>query len=219
MASSIKLISRAAGRASYSPFEYSVPQTLRSIPRSQCRNVKTSAQTSRRASPILLSRQFQPHPALNTNANAEVNIEHRAFSTTPPRPRSKTMGQLKSRYSNGPFSWKAAVLLVLTGAGMIVYFRHEKARLERKRIAELSKGVGKPKVGGPFVLKDLEGKEFTEQDLRGKYSFVSHFFCHFLLLSACALLFADVIIHLVRFTSDSHTARIFAPMSLTKWPT
>lgn len=70
---------------------------------------------------------------------------------------------------------------------MIVYFRHEKARLERKRIAELSKGVGKPKVGGPFVLKDLEGKEFTEQDLRGKYSFVSHFFCPFL-LSACALL-------------------------------
>ena len=65
---------------------------------------------------------------------------------------------------------------MLTGAGMVIYFRVEKARLERKRIAEMSKGVGKPKVGGPFVLKDLNGNEFTAEDLKGKYSFVSiHF--------------------------------------------
>jgi protein SCO1/2 len=83
------------------------------------------------------------------------------------------MGQLRQRNSTGPFSWKAALLFVLTGAGMMIYFRVEKARLERKRIAEMSKGVGRPKVGGPFVLKDLDGKEFTEEDLKGKYSFVS----------------------------------------------
>lgn len=79
---------------------------------------------------------------------------------------------MKSRARTGPFSWKAALLFVLTGAGMIIYFRVEKARLERKRITEMSKGVGKPKVGGPFVLKDLSGKEFTAEDLKGKYSFV-----------------------------------------------
>ena len=64
---------------------------------------------------------------------------------------------------------------MVTGAGLVVYFREEKARLERKRIAELSKGIGRPKVGGPFVLKDLDGKEFTEGDLKGKYNFVSLF--------------------------------------------
>lgn len=95
------------------------------------------------------------------------------FSTTAFRARAKTMGQLKQRNSTGPFSWKAALLFVLTGAGMMIYFRVEKARLERKRIAEMSKGVGKPKVGGPFVLTDLDGKEFTAEDLKGKYSFVS----------------------------------------------
>lgn len=83
------------------------------------------------------------------------------------------MGQLKARNSTGPFSWKAALLFVLTGGGMIIYFRVEKERLERKRIAEMSKGVGKPKVGGPFTLKDLDGKEFTAEDLKGRYSFVS----------------------------------------------
>jgi protein SCO1/2 len=82
------------------------------------------------------------------------------------------MGQLKSRQRNGPFSWKAALLFVATGAAMIIYFRVEKARLERKRVTEMSKGVGRPKVGGPFVLKDLEGREFTAEDLKGKYSFV-----------------------------------------------
>lgn len=81
---------------------------------------------------------------------------------------------MKSRQRTGPFSWKAALLFVLTGAGMIIYFRVEKARLERKRITEMSKGVGRPKVGGPFVLKDLNGKEFTAEDLKGKYSFVRH---------------------------------------------
>jgi protein SCO1/2 len=82
------------------------------------------------------------------------------------------MGQLRARNATGPFSWKAALLFVLTGAGMIVYFRVEKDRLERKRIAEMSKGVGRPKVGGPFTLMDLDGREFTAEDLKGKYSFV-----------------------------------------------
>lgn len=82
------------------------------------------------------------------------------------------MGQLKARNSTGPFSWKAAALFVVTGAAMIIYFRVEKERLARKRVAEMNKGVGKPKVGGPFVLTDLEGKVFTEEELRGRYSFV-----------------------------------------------
>ncbi|KAJ5548860.1 hypothetical protein N7513_006094 [Penicillium frequentans] len=100
------------------------------------------------------------------------------FSTSAFRAKGRTMGQIKQRNSTGPFSWKAALLFILTGAGMVIYFRVEKARLERKRIAEMSKGVGKPKVGGPFVLKDLDGKEFTAEDLKGKYSFVYFGFTH-----------------------------------------
>ncbi|KAJ5306369.1 hypothetical protein PENANT_c017G08199 [Penicillium antarcticum] len=100
------------------------------------------------------------------------------FSTSAFRAKGPTMGQMRQRHTTGPFSWKAALLFVLTGAGMMVYFRVEKARLERKRMAEMSKGVGRPKVGGPFVLKDLDGKEFTEEDLKGKYSFVYFGFTH-----------------------------------------
>ena len=44
--------------------------------------------------------------------------------------------------------------------------------MERKRIVEMSKGYGKPKVGGPFHLRDLDGNEFTEKNLLGKYTLV-----------------------------------------------
>lgn len=71
-----------------------------------------------------------------------------------------------------PFSLKSAMVFCATGAALVFYFTYEKARLERKRVTEMSKGYGKPKVGGPFELKDLEGRTFTEKELRGKYNLV-----------------------------------------------
>ena len=44
--------------------------------------------------------------------------------------------------------------------------------MARKRIADQTKGVGKPKVGGPFELIDHNGDKFTSEDLLGKYSLV-----------------------------------------------
>ena len=45
--------------------------------------------------------------------------------------------------------------------------------MERKRIAEAAKGIGRPKVGGPFELVDQNGRTFTDRDMKGKYSLVS----------------------------------------------
>jgi len=44
--------------------------------------------------------------------------------------------------------------------------------MTRKRIAEQTKGIGKPKVGGPFRLQDQDGKTFSSEDMLGKYSLV-----------------------------------------------
>ncbi|EPE25164.1 Thioredoxin-like protein [Glarea lozoyensis ATCC 20868] len=105
------------------------------------------------------------------------SISGRPFSTTTIRP-YKTVQEQRSRYRSGPFSWKAGLLFLTSGAGLIYYFRSEKARMERKRIAEATKGVGRPKVGGPFTLTDQTGKPFTDQDMRGKYSLVYFGFSH-----------------------------------------
>lgn len=77
-----------------------------------------------------------------------------------------------------PFSWKAGVLFVLAGGGMLWYFEHEKERMQRARVAEANKGVGRPKVGGPFNLIDQNGRPFSEDDLKGRHSLVYFGFSH-----------------------------------------
>lgn len=59
-----------------------------------------------------------------------------------------------------------------TCAGLMWYFEFEKERMQRKRIAEASKGMGRPKVGGPFELIDQDGKLFSSDKMKGKYSLV-----------------------------------------------
>ncbi|OAX83641.1 hypothetical protein ACJ72_01990 [Emergomyces africanus] len=149
-------------------------------PVSQRALLHCSPRASRPCDSFQRSLQSPGTPIRSPSFLLSIRSKHHAasFSTSCPRPKAKTIQQLKSRASTGPFSWKAAALFVATGVGMIFYFRYEKARLERKRIVEMSKGVGKPKVGGPFVLKDLDGNVFTEEQLKGKYSFVYFGFTH-----------------------------------------
>ncbi|KAI6247304.1 Protein SCO1, mitochondrial [Erysiphe necator] len=90
----------------------------------------------------------------------------------------KTLQEAKSRYRSGPFSATAGVLFVATGIGLILYFRHEKARMERKRVAEATKGVGKPKVGGPFELLNQNGEKWSSENMKGHYSLVYFGFTH-----------------------------------------
>ncbi|KAK7750414.1 Cu-binding protein [Diatrype stigma] len=94
------------------------------------------------------------------------------------RYKAKTVEEARSRYRTGPFSWKAGLLFVLTSGGLVWYFEHEKQRMQRKRVAEAAKGVGRPKVGGPFELIDQNGKPFSSEDLRGRYSLVYFGFTH-----------------------------------------
>lgn len=45
--------------------------------------------------------------------------------------------------------------------------------MQKKRIAEANKAIGKPKVGGSFNLVDQNGKPYTDADMKGRYSLVS----------------------------------------------
>lgn len=107
--------------------------------------------------------------------------------------------------SHQPFTWKAGVVFVVTAAGLAWFFEREKGRLQRQRTVEATKGVGKPKVGGPFNLIDHNGQNMTAEDLKSRYSLVGHF---------CIAIAS----HLIRSTLVSRTAQTFAPMSWTKWP-
>lgn len=88
------------------------------------------------------------------------------------------MPQIANTESPQPFSWKAGLLFIATGGGLLWYFEAEKQRMQRKRIADAGKGVGRPKVGGPFDLIDQYGKPMTQEDLKGKFSLVYFGFSH-----------------------------------------
>lgn len=55
---------------------------------------------------------------------------------------------------------------------------HEKERMHKKRIADASKGVGKPRIGGAFELIDQDGRPFSSDSLKGRYSLVYFGFSH-----------------------------------------
>ncbi|KUJ13998.1 protein sco1 [Mollisia scopiformis] len=128
--------------------------------------------------------QFHPPAAarcrnLSTNGTGSNSKLRRKmeFQTTQKRT-YKTVQEQRSRYRSGPFSLLAGTLFLSSGLGLVLYFRHEKSRMERRRVAEASKGVGRPKVGGPFSLLTQEGKPFSEQEMRGRWSLVYFGFSH-----------------------------------------
>ncbi|KAK7917064.1 hypothetical protein PG985_010672 [Apiospora marii] len=126
-----------------------------------CRPTTTTTTASQRC--------LRASPSSSSNSN---NAAHQR------RYRHKTVEEAKSRYRTGPFSWKAGALFVLTGGGLVWYFEFEKQRMQRKRVAEATKGVGRPKVGGDFLLQDQNGKPFGSADMKGRYSLVYFGFTH-----------------------------------------
>ncbi|EJP65700.1 Protein SCO1, mitochondrial [Beauveria bassiana] len=135
------------------------------------RNVlaRGSAQQCQRcfSSSALQAKLARPAAAAATSTSMRARLP-----MTQKRTKYSTVEQAKSRHSTGPFSWKAGLLFVATCGGLFWYFEHEKERMQRKRIAEANKGVGKPLVGGPFELIDHDGKPFTSEMMKGKYALV-----------------------------------------------
>lgn len=82
----------------------------------------------------------------------------------------------KSRYDVGVFTLPSAVVFVLTGIGLVLYFRYEKQQLAKKKEQEnAAQMYGRPKVGGPFSLTAYtaaggDGTPFTDANLLGKWS-------------------------------------------------
>ncbi|KAF3903317.1 hypothetical protein AA313_de0201125 [Arthrobotrys entomopaga] len=107
-----------------------------------------------------------------------IHSNVRTFSTTQVRA-FKTVEEAKARHKSGPFSFRAGLLFLLTGVGLYTYFAYEKGRMERKRVADSHKGVGKARIGGEFTLTDHNGKRVTDKEVRdGKFSLVYFGFTH-----------------------------------------
>ncbi|EGG05003.1 uncharacterized protein MELLADRAFT_37143, partial [Melampsora larici-populina 98AG31] len=65
-------------------------------------------------------------------------------------------------------------LFILTGLGLLIYFKNEKIKVEERKAEETKqKSIGKVKVGGPFELLNVgNGQRFNQDDLLGKFSLI-----------------------------------------------
>ncbi|KAF2867122.1 mitochondrial metallochaperone Sco1 [Massariosphaeria phaeospora] len=126
-------------------------------------------------SPCTLRKQ---QPGVQSRGWAWGEGQSRGFSKTAARHKLKTIEEVRARNKGGPFNLTAAVLFVSAGGAMYAYFTYEKERLARKRIAEQTKGMGKPKVGGWFDLMDQDGNKFCSDDMAGQYALVYFGFSH-----------------------------------------
>ncbi|TLD21904.1 hypothetical protein PspLS_08131 [Pyricularia sp. CBS 133598] len=134
-----------------------------------------------RQQPTQTCRRFLSSPSASSPSSRRPTTTPRRLQQQPFVPRrwkSETVEELKSRNRSGPFSWKAGVIFVLTAAGLVWYMDHEKERMHKKRIADASKGVGKPRIGGAFELIDQDGRPFSSDSLKGRYSLVYFGFSH-----------------------------------------
>ncbi|XP_015897248.3 protein SCO1 homolog 1, mitochondrial [Ziziphus jujuba] len=83
----------------------------------------------------------------------------------------------------GPVSWLSFLLLVVTGAGIILYYDKEKRRhiediYSASKEVKQGPGVGKAAIGGPFKLINHDGKNVTEKDFLGKWTVIYFGFTH-----------------------------------------
>lgn len=78
-----------------------------------------------------------------------------------------------TRSAIGAFTLPSALLFSLTGLGLYYYFQHEKGLQQERKLAETANAkIGKPKIGGEFVLTDQDGKEWGSKDMKGKWCLV-----------------------------------------------
>ncbi|KAM0745658.1 SCO1 protein [Meredithblackwellia eburnea MCA 4105] len=121
--------------------------------------------------PRLLLRSSRPLANFSrtiTRPQATSTLARRTLATEP----SRSTASL-NKNAIGPFTLRAGALFGITGVALYFYFQAEKQKVaERKAADTAALKVGKPKIGGPFVLTKHDGTTFSDQDLLGKWSMV-----------------------------------------------
>ena len=71
-----------------------------------------------------------------------------------------------------PVTWTSFVLVGLAGAALVYYFQQERKKHRLESEAKRNRGMGVPKIGGPFSLVDTNGKRWTQDDLKGRWTII-----------------------------------------------
>lgn len=82
---------------------------------------------------------------------------------------SKITDEMKDSRTKGPVTFFSLGFALITAAGVAVFYNLEKDK-KTKMLAKNIKSVGKPALGGPWVLVDQNGIPRTDASYRGKFA-------------------------------------------------
>lgn len=83
----------------------------------------------------------------------------------------------ESSKTSGPVSYASLGLTALALGGVVLYYNIEKDS-KIKEVSKNVKTVGKPAIGGPWVLVDSEGVPKTDASFLGKFTLLYFGFTH-----------------------------------------
>ncbi|XP_071699629.1 protein SCO1 homolog 1, mitochondrial-like [Rutidosis leptorrhynchoides] len=124
---------------------------------------------------------------LSTNAQADSPLKQTTAGSESDQGKqsgdSNQSSEQGKSIRGGPISWLSLLLLVATGAGVIIYYDQEKKRhIEdintSSNAVKQGPSAGKAAIGGPFKLVDHNGKSVTENDFKGKWTLIYFGFTH-----------------------------------------
>eukprot|EP01038_Epipyxis_sp_PR26KG_P006113 gene6113-8428_t len=73
-----------------------------------------------------------------------------------------------SNFTRGPVTYISLGLMVLTGFGVAYYFNEQK-EVKIRSISSEQTSVGKPSLGGPWILVDQDGKIVSDESFHGQF--------------------------------------------------
>jgi len=97
-----------------------------------------------------------------TLSRRAVPVRRPAVNSIPARPFAA------AGTGRGPVSWAGLVVSGAVACAVVAYYNVEKDRLQTLVMTK-QKTTGKPSLGGPWSLVDMNGKPVTDADYRGKY--------------------------------------------------
>lgn len=74
-------------------------------------------------------------------------------------------------YSRSPVTLASLGVVAIAAAGVMIFYDNEKEK-KLETVMKQTKSIGKPALGGPWVLVDTEGKIKTDEDFLGRFTLI-----------------------------------------------
>lgn len=138
-------------------------------------NTAAACQSKSRRAPIMVAKctrsssgsSSPPPPTSNNNAGAAAtSVKYAKTTAGTGDPEGSGTTGFSTR---GPVTWPALGLVAIAAASAVSYYKIERERRLENAMGKIV-STGKPAIGGPWSLVDLDGNLVTDESFKGKWT-------------------------------------------------